>query len=258
MANNVYAFIEKNDHLYLKNNTGAAIDQFQLIVLMGLVAIADGDVEIDGEGGFHVEDGLLVRANVNDTSGDGVVSENTFATLGQSVYLTPDGLFSDVETAGYYKIGTLSVVKASDSHITFMKDKYATLIEAATREEFSAYGSFVSADSATPISLLTDEEVGTGRQVHITGMTLVVDGAVAWSGGTGSTVIIQDTADVAGVTFAVADLKASTSLNLTGATLADGVKLGTGLTAGKGIEIAADAAFTTGSTIKVMVNGYLL
>jgi hypothetical protein len=116
----------------------------------------------------------------------------------------------------------------------------------------------VSADSATPISLLTDEEVGTGRQVHITGMTLVVDGAVAWSGGTGSTVIIQDTADVAGVTFAVADLKASTSLNLTGATLADGVKLGTGLTAGKGIEIAADAAFTTGSTIKVMVNGYLL
>ena len=258
MANNVYAFIEKNDHLYLKNNTGAAIDQFQLIVLMGLVAIADGDVEIDGEGGFHVEDGLLVRANVNDTSGDGVVSENTFATLGQSVYLTPEGLFSDVETAGYYKIGTLSVVKASDSHITFMKDKYATLIEAATREEFTAYGSFVSADSATAVSILTDAKVGAARQVHITNVLVVVDGAVAWSGGTGSTVIIQDTADVAAATFAVADLKASTNLGLASAVVGDGVKLGTGMTVGKGLEIAADAAFTTGSTIKVMVNGYLL
>jgi len=260
MANNVYAFMEKNDTMYLENNTGEKVSQFQLIVLMGLVAIANGEVESGEKGGFIIEDGLLVRANVDDADGDGVENENTFATLGQPVYLTPEGLFSDTETDGYYKIGILSVVKASDSHITFIKSKYAELIEieAATREEFTAYGSFVAADSATPVNILTDEEVGDGRQVHITGMTLVVDGEAAWSGGTGTTVSIQDTADVAGATFAVADLKASTNLSLTGATLGDGVKLGTGLTAGKGLEIAADAAFTTGSTIRVIVNGYLL
>lgn len=110
-------FIEREpgNHIRLKNTTGSAIAQFQLVVLAGYVGIADEAVADGAVGSFHIEEGLVVQAS-NLTSG-----ASTFATEGQAVYQDASGDFSDVPAPGRYQVGNLISDKDTNGVIRFVK-----------------------------------------------------------------------------------------------------------------------------------------
>lgn len=113
-----------------------------------------------------------------------------------------------------------------------------------------------SAAAATAIPILTDAEVGVGKKVYINQAIGNVAGATVWA--TTATVAIQDTADVAGITYAVAGMTANATLfpNTANVTLATVVSRGLGFTAGKGISVKGNAN-GTGSDYVVTVTGFI-
>jgi hypothetical protein len=117
-----------------------------------------------------------------------------------------------------------------------------------------------SAAAETPVSIISDAAVGTGKSVYITGFYANVNGAVAWSG-TGNNVIVRDRAGtpVAGITLPDSILTADAQLMFgsTGVVLGDGIKDGTGMTPAEGIEIVGDGAFSAGSDLIVTIVGFI-
>ena len=105
----VYIEKESVDHVVLTNDTGAALAQYELTVIGGLVCIADEAIASGATGSFHVEAGMIIQV------ADLVASEDTFGTANAPVYFDPSsGDFSDTATEGYYKIGIVHTVKDSN------------------------------------------------------------------------------------------------------------------------------------------------
>ena len=124
---------------------------------------------------------------------------------------------------------------------------------------FSITSTLTSAAAATPVHIVTDAQVPASQKVYITEILLTVNGGTAWADATGTIVKIQDTAAVAGVTFAKANLTGNVLLSKmsAGVTLAPAVLLGAGFTVAKGIDLVADHNFAAGSDIVVTVSGYI-
>lgn len=119
----VYISRENNDHVEFVNDTGGNLVQYQPCVVGPYAAVADQAVTGAVVASFHVEQGLEVQSD------DLTTSEDTFATLGQPVYLDAvAGDFSDTETAGYYLWGYLKRVKDANGMIVIEKRRYAVLI----------------------------------------------------------------------------------------------------------------------------------
>lgn len=118
-----------------------------------------------------------------------------------------------------------------------------------------------SAAAVTPVSILTDAEVaafGATAKVFLSGFVSKVNGATVWA--TTATVKIQDTngtpvdfvtVDVAAMTANAVILPGTASV-----TLENAFTLGTGGTAGKGLQIKGDAN-GTGSNYVVTVFAYV-
>ena len=117
-----------------------------------------------------------------------------------------------------------------------------------------------SALATTPVEIIADDDVGTGKSVYITGFYANVNGAVAWSG-TGNNVIVRDRAGtpVAAITLPDSILTADAQLMFgsTGVVLGDGIKDGTGMTPAEGIEIVGDGEFSDGSDLIVTITGFI-
>jgi len=113
-----------------------------------------------------------------------------------------------------------------------------------------------SAAAVTPINILTDGEVGSGKKAYVTNVLGKVNGATVWA--TTATVVVEDTAGVDGVTYAVAGMTANALLGLTSAnvTVAAPVSTGVGFTTAKGLQIAGNAN-GTGSDFIVTVTGFI-
>lgn len=100
----VYIQREQGDarHVRLTNSTGAALEQYELTVINGLILVADEAIAVDAVGSFAV---------VEDLSGqidEFVATEDTFGTVNAVVYWDPtSGDFSDTSTVGYYPVGTV-------------------------------------------------------------------------------------------------------------------------------------------------------
>lgn len=107
---NVYIERELGDHIRLYNGTGASIAQYDLVVLSGFVAVADEAVANTAIGSFYVKEGAVLQSTSLHAT------ENTFATNGQAVYLTPAGTLSDTSTAGYKLVGNLVAGGTKDAN----------------------------------------------------------------------------------------------------------------------------------------------
>lgn len=134
-------------------------------------------------------------------------------------------------------------------------------LQASRTEEIIAFHRTVtltSASAGTAVSLISEAEVPAGFAVFVQDWTAKVNGGTLW--GTVSTVKIQDTngtpADFS--TMAVAGLAANAFLkpNSSNVTVDSAMALGTGGTAGKGLQVKANAN-GTGSPLVVTVTGYL-
>lgn len=115
-----------------------------------------------------------------------------------------------------------------------------------------------SAAGATAVNIITDAEVGSTRKVVVMGFSGKVDGATDWA--TTANVKIQDTnsSPVDFFTILVAALTGNAEVGPhTSAVGENAFLLGTGGTAGKGLQVKANAN-GTGSTLKGQVWGYIL
>ncbi len=265
-------FIEKEsvEHVRIANTTGADMAQYEFGVVGPFAAIADEAV-VDGVvGPFHVEQGLIVQAK------DLTTSEDTFATIGQTVYWNAaTNKFSDTLTVGYYAVGNLITAKNSDGVIWFEKRRYASVVPASTVDleaaivaatalsgrPFLKTVTLTAAAAATPVDILTDANVGSGKKAYITHLLVTVGGATAWTDDTATIVTIQDKngTAVVGATLAKAQLTNAAILGMlsAGVTLGNAIKLGTGFTTAKGLVVVADANFAAGSNLAVTVAGYI-
>lgn len=112
----VYIQKERVDHAVLTNDTGAALVQYQLTVIGGIVCIADEAIDDGAEGSFHIEENLVLQID------EFVAGEDTFATENADVFWKPStGEFSDTSTAGYIKVGIVKTVKNSNGVVLILK-----------------------------------------------------------------------------------------------------------------------------------------
>ncbi len=254
----VYIEKEQCDHVRILNGTGAALSQFEFAIVGPFAGVADEGVESAAVGSFHVEGGIQVQASDLQTS------EDTFATVGQSVYWnSATKKFSDTYKAGYYRVGYLLTAKDSDGVILFEKSRYATLIPSSelAGTAFRKTVTLTSAAAGTAVEILADAAVGTGRKAYIVDFLVGIDGSTAWTDSTATIVKIQDTngTPVVGATLAKAQLTANAVLGKTstGVTLGDAIKVGDGFTTAKGLVVIADANFAAGSDLVVTVFGFI-
>lgn len=255
-------FIEKEkcDHVRIKNETGADIDQYQFAIVGPYAAVADEDIADDAVGSFHVEEGIQIQTT------DLHATQNTFATVGNPVYWDPaTSKFSDTLTATYYLVGYLLQAKNSDGVIVFEKARYAKLVpadltdiqeqvDAITEDSgipFIKTATLASAAAATPVTVV---EVPAGKKAVVTQVIATVSGTTAWS--TTTKVSLQDTANtpVVGAEFAASDMISKATLTLADATVKAALA---GFTVAKDLVIVGDAN-GTGSDLIVTVIGYIV
>jgi hypothetical protein len=270
MAAIVYIEKENVEHVRIKNDSGADMAQYEFGVVGPFAAVADEAVENNAVGPFHIEQGLLIQTDELTTS------EDTFATSGQNVYWNATTRkFSDTLTEGYYLVGNLITIKNSAGIIWFEKRRYASLVPASLVDiqaevtaakalagiPFHKVVSLTAAAAATPVDILTDANVGSGKKAYITHLLVTVGGATAWTDDTATIVTIQDKngTAVVGATIAKAQLTNAAILGMlsTGVTLGAAIKSGTGFTTAKGLVVVADANFAAGSTLAVTVAGFV-
>lgn len=267
MAKNCFVKKEPAGYQFLRNTSGAEVVAGEFCIIGGFAAIAQETIAEDAWGNFLTGSGALIQ------SAELTTSEDTFGTPGAYVYWNnTDKSFSDSVTTGYYKVGQLNTAKA-DGVIAFNKFERAEIVssDVATLESvvtanaalggrfFKKTATLTSADAETPVPILTDAEVGSGKKAYVSQVFLSVNGAVSW--GTTATISIQDTNDTAvpGCTFDATKLVANSMHQLASSdfTLLAPIADGAGFTTAKGLNIVGDAD-GTGSDLIVTVFGCIM
>lgn len=122
---------------------------------------------------------------------------------------------------------------------------------------FVATGTITSTAAGTAVTLKSDVEIPAGSQVWVTAVQMLVNGATAWSGGSFTTLSIQDSNGTPVVFFNAdaAALTGNAQLGFGTANTTGGAGVVTGGTAGKGLQIKGNANAGAGSAVIVTVSG---
>jgi len=128
----------------------------------------------------------------------------------------------------------------------------------ASGTPFRVTGTLTAAAAATAIHLVPAASVTGTKKVYVTGVYFNVGGATAWTDVTATKVQIQDTAGtpIVGQTWAKA-LLTGNSVNSNSNASTSLSAMAVGFTAAKGLDFVADANFAAGSTINIIVYGYI-
>lgn len=258
----IYTRSERADDARLKNNSGGALVENQLVVLGARVYVANGVIADGHFGGF----GLLSQGEVFEVAAADLKSgEDTFLTENQAVYFDPlTSKISDTATDDYIQIGILQMDKdtlsSPDGGIVVLAVNQRTVTaQDASGEFISGTATLTAAAAATPVTVIAASKVAAGKKFYPLGLFLKVNGATAWADATATIVRLKDTngTPVVFATFAKAQLTGNAILDAvsTGVTLGTAMSLGLGLTAAKGVVVDADAVFGAGSDIVVTVFG---
>lgn len=109
----------------LNNSTGAALVQYELTVIGGLVLIADEAIADGVVGSFYSEDGATCQIS------EFVAGELTFGTVNAPVFFDPaTGDFSDTSTIGYYPVGIVKTIKNSAGVVEVLLQRHTTIVAA--------------------------------------------------------------------------------------------------------------------------------
>lgn len=249
----VFVRSEEAGVIRLKNTSGGDVVQHQLVALGGQVVIATEAVASNAIGAFQL---LPLGVTVEVAAADLKTSEDTFGTANHAVYFdSVTGKISDTATQGYYLVGLLQSVKTSDGIVFISVEPSAVDLDDAGGAFVMGTGVLTAAAAATPVHVIPDASVPTGKKFYPLGMIMSVGGATAWTDSTATVVKLQDTAGspVAAVSVAKAQLTGNAVLGFpsTGVTLQTPVRTGAGMTAAKGIDVVGDANFAAGSDISV-------
>jgi len=275
------AIREVGDQATVTNNLGRKAIYGEIVLLDGMYGIVmDPDGIANGATGricVLQPDTLISTAQINKTS--------TF-TAGSAIYFkaggsSAAGTLEDSADGGAVAIGTIESAGGDAEAQTYVVFRpysqvvnyggYNTRLAAVESVvadlakdpgiPFRKTVKLTSALATTPVEIIADDDVGTGKCVYINSLYANVNGSDAWVGvGTGVTVQDTATTPVAAITFAKAQLTADAQLMFgsNGVTLGDGIKDGTGMTEAKGLKIVADGAFgTSGSDLIVTITGFI-
>jgi hypothetical protein len=263
------------------NNLGRTALYGEIVYLDGIYGIVMeyAGIANDAKGRIAMLDSdiIVTTAQINATDTFGVGRPIYFLAGSSSAA----GTLEDSAASGAVAIGTITAEQGSAGAMTAISFRpYSQIVDyggyntrltavegvvASLADDpgipFRKTVTLKSADATTPVSIIADADVGTGKSVYITSMYANVNGEVAWSGD-GNNVIIRDRAadPVAAITMADATALGANSqlvFGSTGVTLGDGIKDGTGMTATKGIEIVGDGAFSAGSDLIVTICGFI-
>jgi len=276
------AIREVGDQVTVTNNLGRTALYGEIVLLNGMYGIV---MEHDGiadsaTGRMYVlqPDTLVSTAQINKNS-DFVAGATIYFKAGSS---SAAGTLEDDSAGGVaVAIGTIESAKGdAGAHTSVSFRPYSQVVNyGGYNTRLTAAEGFIAdlkndpgipfrktvtlkaADATTPVSIIADAAVGTGKCVYITGFYANVDGGTDWSG-TGNNVIVRDRADntpVAAITLPDSILKGNAQLMFgsTNVDLGDGIKDGTGMTPAKGIEIVGDGEFTAGSDLIVTITGFI-
>ena len=250
LLNGMYGIVMEHDGI--ANNAKGRISVLQPDTLISTAQITASDTFVAGAAIYFKAGGSSAAGTLEDSAAGGAVAIGTIESFGgsagahTSVSFRP---YSQVVNYGSYN----DRLTAAEGFIADLKDDPGVPFRKTVK--------LTSAAATTPVEIIADAAVGTGKCVYITGLYANVNGDDAWVG-TGTVVKVQDTAasPVAAITFAKAQLTANAQLMFgsTGVTLGDGIKDGTGMTATKGIKILADKTFeTSGSDLIVTITGFI-
>ena len=172
----------------------------------------------------------------------------TTGTINSTLAAMPGAIEADADHDGFLSKENYAIFLAKQAAITDGMPFRKTVV-------------LTSALATTPVVIVADAAVGSGKKVYITDVLASVGGTDVWAG-TGTKVIVRDkhSSPVTAIEFAKAQLGANAVLGKTstGVTLATPVRTGAGMTATKGIEVVADGTFeTTGSDLSVTVCGFI-
>ncbi len=125
---------------------------------------------------------------------------------------------------------------------------------------FERTATIVSTAAGTAVALVKDAEVPVGFVPYVTGFIVSVNGGTAWSGGSFTTLALQDSngSPVSFASIAAAALTGNSSIfpHTSNVTLGAAYRLQSGGTAGKGVQVKGDANAGAGSDAVVTVRGY--
>jgi len=132
------------------------------------------------------------------------------------------------------------------------------LLGIAAGKPFRLSAQLTSAAAATPVHVVPAASVGTAEKIYIEKVFLKVGGATAWTDVTATKVQLQDTngSPVVGMTWLKA-LLLGNAVNSDANASTLGAAVVDGLTAAKGLDFVADANFAAGSTITIIVFGFI-
>jgi hypothetical protein len=274
------AIREVGDQVVVTNNLGRTAIYGEIVNLDGMYGIV---MEHDGIANGATGRMYVLQPDVLISTAQ-ITAASTFAA-GAAIYFkaggsSAAGTLEDSAAGGAVAIGTIESAKGdAEAHTSVSFRPYSQIVDYGGYDtRLDAVEAVVDglqedpgipfrktvtlkADAAeTPVSIIADAAVGTGKSVYITGFYANVNGAVAWSG-TGNNVIVRDRAGspVAAITLPDSILAADAQLMFgsTDVVLGDGIKDGTGMTPAKGIEIVGDGAFSAGSDLIVTIVGFI-
>ncbi|MDD5303043.1 MAG: hypothetical protein PHS14_08020 [Elusimicrobia bacterium] len=276
MGSTVHITREASDSLRLVNTTGVALVRKEFTIMRGKGLVALEAIASLASGALQNVYACEFQAADFDTG------EATFAAADLAVYWDPSSKkFSNVATVGHYLVGHSKAAIASGvldvigCDPILVVDSVATLasaVEAAEDdiddlEAVAAIGgkpfiktvSLAALSAGTAVAVLTEEEVGAGNKAFVTGFKATVGGGTAWSGGTGTKVVIQDTAasPIPGAEIAVAALTGNAVLSENSADVTLKAALANGFTTAKGVNLKADNNFGAGSALAVTIVGFI-
>ena len=248
--NGMYGIVMEHDGI--ADNAKGRISVLQPNTLVSTAQINKTATFVVGQPIYFLAGGSSAAGTLEDSAAGGAVAIGTIVEA-----IDPRGLHAAVAFRPYSQVvnyGSYNTrLTAAEGFIADLKDDPGVPFRKTVK--------LTSAAATTPVEIIADADVGTGKSVYITSLYANVNGADAWVGA-GTVVKVQDTAasPVAAITFAKAQLTANAQLMFgsTGVTLGDGIKDGTGMTATKGLTIVADDAFgTSGSDLIVTITGFI-
>lgn len=175
--------------------------------------------------------------------------------------MTPDGqkaaLGDEILRLGREQTGILATLGELISNLEELGARVA-----GEQKYFARTATLISTIAGTRVPLLAPEAIPAGKRAHPLGFHILLSGEAAWTGGTGTAVMLVDSGRDEIYRFAsiaAPQLQPGAFLDpgSEGVTLDAEFGMNLGARAGNGIDVMADGDFAEGSNLSVTVFGYL-
>jgi hypothetical protein len=115
----VYIEKERVDHIFVKNTTGAALEQNDFVILGGYSGVVDRSAGVGEMVSLHIEGNIEIQVGADDLAAE----TNDYAENVVLYYNAATKKFADATASGFVKVGQIAQnnLSGSTGYITFFK-----------------------------------------------------------------------------------------------------------------------------------------